>query len=83
MQEWCFLRLSDARIALRKMMVAFIDEEHKTKLRSLSRFVVHYRSLSRILAKENVAKSIQLLTRLAKGVMPCCGKKLKGYGRNS
>ncbi len=25
-QEWCFLRLSDARIALRKMMVAFIDE---------------------------------------------------------
>ena len=25
-QEWCFLRLGDARIALCKMMVAFIDE---------------------------------------------------------
>ena len=34
-QEWCFLRLSDARIALRKMMVAFIDEL-KDRLRSLS-----------------------------------------------
>ncbi|WP_198468626.1 hypothetical protein, partial [Acetomicrobium sp. S15 = DSM 107314] len=25
-QVWCFLHLSDARLALRKLMVAFIDE---------------------------------------------------------